>query len=68
MDSVKQFRARHGLSQSQAAALLGVSARGLEKWEHGSRAVPGPVLRLIAAYDVMSETQKKKWEKSCNGH
>lgn len=40
--------ARLGLSQVAAGKLLGVDGRTSQKWDLGERAVPPPVVRLLA--------------------
>ena len=48
-----QARARSGLSQSQFAALLGVSPRTLQDWEQGRREPTGAaqtLLRIAASH------------------
>lgn len=40
--------ARLGLSQVAAGKLLGVDGRTSQKWALGERAVPPPVVRLLA--------------------
>ena len=49
--SVSSVRENTGLSQSEFAALLGVSVRTLQEWEQGRRAPSGAArtLLLIAA-------------------
>ena len=43
-------RATLSLSAEELAGLVGVSgARTIYKWEHGDRAVPGPVAIIITA-------------------
>ena len=52
-DDLRAFRSRHGLSQAQAAAALGVSVRTWEAWEAGRRSLRDGMLRtLIAYYDT----------------
>ncbi|MBT8463001.1 MAG: type II toxin-antitoxin system MqsA family antitoxin [Gemmatimonadetes bacterium] len=48
---VAQIRATYDLSQSQFAALLGISVRTLQNWEQGRRSPQGPaqVLLRVAA-------------------
>ena len=48
---VAQIRAGYELSQSQFAALLGISVRTLQNWEQGRRSPQGPaqVLLRVAA-------------------
>lgn len=48
---VKQIRAQYDLSQSEFAALLGVSIKTLQNWEQGRRAPHGTarVLLQVAA-------------------
>ena len=43
---------RLGLSQSGAATLLGVSRGAVTRWAQGTRAIPGPVVRLLALLDA----------------
>lgn len=42
---------RLGLSQSGAATLLGVSRGAVTRWAQGTRAIPGPAVRLLRAMD-----------------
>jgi putative transcriptional regulator len=48
---VARIRAAYDLSQSQFAALLGISVRTLQNWEQGRRSPQGPaqVLLRVAA-------------------
>ena len=45
---VADIRQRVGLSQSEFAALLGVSVRTLQEWEQGRRIPSGPARTLLA--------------------
>lgn len=45
---VVEVRVKSGLSQSQFAALLGVSVRTLQEWEQGRRQPSGAAKTLIA--------------------
>lgn len=38
---------RLGISQAEAARLLGVTPGAVTRWAQGARAVPGPVARLL---------------------
>lgn len=46
--SVAAIRERTGLSQTQFATLLGVSARTLQDWEQGRRAPSGAARTLLS--------------------
>ena len=49
---VREIRGRLGLSQSEFAALFGVSLPAIKKWEQGQRVPRGPaasLMRVIAA-------------------
>ncbi len=47
VSSIAEVRTRSGLSQSQFAALLGVSPRTLQDWEQGRREPSGAAKTLI---------------------
>jgi len=52
-DEFKAKQAALGLTNEDAATILRVSVRTVEKWRQGSRAVPGPVVvifTLLAHY------------------
>ncbi len=61
---VKQIRERYELSQSEFAALLGVSIKTLQNWEQGRRAPHGSARVLLqvaarhpeAVWDVVAPT------------
>lgn len=42
---------RRGLSQRQAAPLLGVTQQAVNLWATGKRPIPGTVVRLIECLD-----------------
>ena len=44
---VKRIRARYKLSQSEFAALLGISVATLQNWEQGRRSPEGPARVLL---------------------
>ena len=48
---VKQIRASYGLSQSEFAALLGVSIKTLQNWEQGRRSPLGAARVLLHVAD-----------------
>jgi len=45
--NIKRIRARHRLSQTQFAALLGISLGTLRNWEQGRRLPDGPARILL---------------------
>lgn len=46
------IRQKTGLTQSQFAALIGVSQRTLENWEQGRRRPTGPAKVLLRIFDA----------------
>lgn len=48
---VKEFRARHNLTQAQLAEMMWMSKGAIEDIERGKSAVSDYVLRWMAAYD-----------------
>lgn len=44
---IRSWRLRLGLTQADAAALIGVSPAGWRKWEAADRGIPPPVERLL---------------------
>lgn len=74
---VKQIRARYDLSQSEFAAMLGISVATLRNWEQGRRAPEGPARVLLqvaakhpdAVWDVVQrEVKQGRRGSSRNGH
>ncbi len=65
---VKRIRANYQLSQSEFAALLGVSVRTVQNWEQGRRVPEGPARVLLqivdrhpeAVWDVVRRTPAKR--------
>ena len=56
---VAKARFKTGLSQSQFAALMGVSKRTLEQWEQGRREPSGAAKTLIRIADLRPEVLKE---------
>jgi putative transcriptional regulator len=56
---VAKARIKAGLSQSQFAALMGVSKRTLEQWEQGRREPSGAAKTLIRIADLRPEVLKE---------
>ncbi|MHB8629832.1 MAG: helix-turn-helix domain-containing protein [Aggregatilineales bacterium] len=52
---IKRLRARYRLSQSQFAALLGISASTLRNWEQGRRTPEGAARVLLQVADKYPE-------------
>jgi putative transcriptional regulator len=74
---VKRIRSRYGLSQSEFAAMLGISVATLRNWEQGRRAPEGPARVLLqvaakhpdAVWDVVQRGVKQgRRGSSRNGH
>jgi DNA-binding transcriptional regulator YiaG len=55
VETVKEARAKSGLSQSQFARLLGIDVGTLRNWEQGHRSPSGPARALITAINVDPE-------------
>lgn len=61
---VKQIRQQYGLSQSEFAAMLGISVKTVQNWEQGRRNPRGPASVLLqvaakhpdAVWDVVQPT------------
>lgn len=54
MEGVKEKRLELGLTQTQAADLLGVTHRTWHRWEHGHITPPRPVLLCL---DLLCQVQ-----------
>jgi predicted unusual protein kinase regulating ubiquinone biosynthesis (AarF/ABC1/UbiB family)/DNA-binding XRE family transcriptional regulator len=48
---LRRVRAALALSQRELAAAIGVTSGAIAQWENDDRAVPGPILRLLSAYE-----------------
>jgi len=56
---VVRARLKSGLTQAQFAALLGVSKRTLEQWEHGRREPSGAAKTLIRLAELHREVLRE---------
>ena len=56
-DALRAKRSSAGLTQSQAAALLGVSRRSIAGWETGERDMPRPLWTLFLMLTTEKGTQ-----------
>ena len=52
---VKLIRSKFGISQSEFAAMLGISVRTLENWEQGHRTPKGPARILLKVAEAHPE-------------
>lgn len=50
-DEFKAQQAKLGLTSAQAAAILRVSIKTIEKWRQGTRSVPGPTIVVLELLD-----------------
>jgi len=48
---IKQIREKYNLTQTQFAAMLGISVRTLRNWEQGRRVPEGPAMVLLRVAD-----------------
>ena len=55
-DALRAKRSSAGLTQSQAAELLGVSRRSIAGWETGERLMPRPLWTLFLMLTTERET------------
>jgi putative transcriptional regulator len=62
--SVKRLRAQYWLSQSDFAAMLGISVATLRNWEHGRRVPEGPARVLL---QVAAKHPEAVWDAVCPG-
>ncbi len=56
-EALRAQRARAGLTQESAAALLGVSRRSIAGWETGERDMPRPLWTLFLMLTTEKGTQ-----------
>lgn len=47
MNTIKEVRIRHGLTQQQLANLTGIPKRTIENWEGGQRKCPDYLIQMI---------------------
>lgn len=59
VSSVVSARIKSGLSQSQFAALLGVSVRTLQEWEQGRRSPSRAAKTLISIAEIRPEVLRE---------
>ena len=52
---------RLGISQAEAARLLGVDRASVTRWVRGKVPVPGPVARLVWLLDQGQEGRVSQW-------
>ena len=59
--TLRDWRARHGLSQAAAARILGVSLSALAPWETGriGCSLPELLVRFVRLYDLANTPAKK---------
>jgi DNA-binding transcriptional regulator YiaG len=57
-NDVAAWRARHRLTQGEAAQLLGVDLRSWRKWERGERRVSPLVARFLTILDAVPAAKK----------
>jgi DNA-binding transcriptional regulator YiaG len=50
---ILRWRTRLGMTQADAASLIGVSGAGWRKWEAGTREIPTPVERLLRLVETL---------------
>lgn len=56
--AIYNWRTRHGLTQAEAGALVGVSTAAWRKWEADDRVMPIPVERLLVLYDEIPAVRR----------
>lgn len=59
-DEMRAWRQRHGLTQAQAADVLGVTPECVAGWERGRFAVGAGAGRLCDCWDVMRPEQQRR--------
>ncbi len=56
--AIRTTRQRLGLTQGQAARLVGVEARTWRHWEAGERVMPEPVRRILGMVEDVPEVRE----------
>lgn len=56
--TIRTTRLRLGLTQGQAARLVGVEARTWRHWEAGERVMPEPVRRILGMVEDVPEVRE----------
>lgn len=57
---LKEFRVKHGLSQSELADIVGVKTNTVSKWESGIRNIGQSAIKLLQAYVPELDRPKPK--------
>jgi len=69
---IKSIRAKYKISQTEFAALLGISVKTLQNWEQGRRTPKGParvLLQVAAAHpDAVWDVVRRESEKTAEGN
>ncbi|MGB0682467.1 MAG: helix-turn-helix domain-containing protein [Magnetovibrionaceae bacterium] len=55
----KAFRARFGLTQADAASLLGVERRTVLNWENNDKPLSGPPVAFVRIFMMLTEPQRQ---------
>jgi len=69
---IKNIRAGYKISQSEFAALIGISVKTLQNWEQGRRTPKGPariLLQVAAAHpDAVWDVVRNERRRAAEGH
>lgn len=58
MDEFTETLRRLEISQADCARLMGVTARGVNRWAKGDRAIPGPVAFALRTFEMLSASEQ----------
>lgn len=56
-ESYRIFRKRLGLTQADAAALIGVTPHAIANWERGRRALPDYAVNMLELAEALNDQQ-----------